>query len=48
MHLGDGDADGDGVVTVEEAFAFCVANIDDYIRKQDPLMDDGFADELLP
>jgi len=48
MRLGEGDANGDGVVTVEEAFAFCAANIDDYVRQQDPVMDDGFAGELVP
>jgi len=48
MRLVYGDADGNGVVTVEEGFNYCVLNIGAYTRRQHPVMADGFSGELIP
>jgi len=48
MRLGEADANRDGVVTVEEAFAFAAANIGAYASRQHPVIEDGAAGDLVP
>lgn len=48
MRLGYGDANGDGVVTVEEGFTYCKNNIGAYSKRQHPVMNDGFTGDLIP
>lgn len=48
MRLGEGDANGDGVVTVEEGFNFAKANIGAYATRQHPVIKDGVTGDLIP
>jgi len=48
MRLGKGDANGDGIVSVEEGFTYCKNNIKSYSKRQNPVMVDGVSGELVP
>jgi len=46
MLQGLADADGDGTVTVEEAFEYCSSNMRSYSPSQRPVMNDQYPGEL--
>lgn len=45
---GKADSNGDGKVSIEEAFNYAQANIRQYTHSQTPVLSDGFAGDLLP
>ncbi|MGB9552869.1 MAG: caspase family protein [bacterium] len=45
---GKADSNGDGIVSIEEAFSYAQAHIKEYTRSQTPVISDGFAGDLIP
>jgi len=46
--LGKADSNGDGSVSIEEAFSYAQANIKKYTRPQSPVVSDGYSGDLIP